>query len=123
MALRSPTVDESVLTKPETRPDTDSVSVDSRVRTVPAQWQHVAYGVVVAGVVGGLAWMWLGSRQVKAGMMTVAVALIVAAVARLVLPERRAGLLVSRPRVADVMVLAFLGTCIMALSLVLPPPS
>jgi hypothetical protein len=115
-------VEESVLTKPDSRPDTDSLSVHSPGRTVPSWRQHVAYAVVVAGVVSGLAWMWLGSRQVRAGMMTVAGALIAAAVARLVLPENGAGLLVSRQRVADVMVLAFLGTCIMALALVLPAP-
>jgi Protein of unknown function (DUF3017) len=90
---------------------------------VPSQWRNVAYGVVVAGVVGGLGWMWLGSRQVKAGMVVVAGALIFAAVARLVLPERGAGLLVSRRRVPDVLILVFLGTCIMSLALVLPPPT
>jgi hypothetical protein len=53
----------------------------------------------------------------------VAGALIFAAVARLVLPERGAGLLVSRRRVPDVLILVFLGTCIMSLALVLPPPT
>jgi hypothetical protein len=74
-------------------------------------------------MVGGLALMWLGSRQVKAGTVTVASALLVAAAARLVLPERRAGLLVSRRRLADVMVLVSLGTCLMLTALLLPSPS
>jgi hypothetical protein len=43
-------------------------------------------------------------------------------VLRLVLPERAAGLLVTRHRVLDVLALAGLGAGIMAASLVLPAP-
>jgi len=109
-----------VLTKPDSRPDTDSRSVNVRARTAPARWQHLPYAVIVAGVLAGLAWIGLGTRQVKAGMLTVAVALLVAAVTRLVLPERQAGLLVSRHRVTDVVTMAFLGAAIMVVVLVLP---
>lgn len=112
-----------MLTKPDSRPDTDSRSVDNRTRSVRAassRWQHLPYAVVLAGVVAGLAWIWLGTRQVKAGMLTVAVALLLASVARLVLPERGAGLLVSRHRVTDVLMLAFLGAAILVVVLVLP---
>jgi hypothetical protein len=55
-------------------------------------------------------------------MLTVASALLAAAVLRLVLPERAAGLLVSRRRVLDVLALASLGAGIMAAVLVLPTP-
>jgi hypothetical protein len=55
-------------------------------------------------------------------MLTVASAVLVAAVLRLVLPERRAGLLLSRRRLLDVVVLAILGASIMAVVLVLPSP-
>lgn len=114
-------MDESVLTKPDSRPDTDSRSVDTRARSVrTARWQHLPYAVVLAGVVAGLGWMWLGSRQVKGGMLIVAVALLMAAAIRLVLPERVAGLLVSRRRVTDVVTLVFLGAGTLAVVLVLP---
>jgi hypothetical protein len=116
-------VDESVLTKPDSRPDTDSRSVDTRARSVrsaASRSQYLPYLVVLTGVAGGVGWIWLGSRQVNAGMLTVAVALLLAAVARLVLPERRAGLLVSRRRVMDVLMFAFLGAATLAAVLVLP---
>jgi hypothetical protein len=140
MALRSQIVDESVLTKPDSRPDTESRSVDYRVRTVDSgahandsgvrtnsgsrtAWsrcQHLPYVVVLAGVAAGLAWIGLGSDHGRSGMLVLAAALLVAALARLVLPERGAGLLVSRHRVSDVLVMAVLGACILSVALVLP---
>ncbi len=86
-------------------------------------WAQLPYALVLAATAGGLAWIWLGTRNVHMGMMTVASALLAAALFRLVLPERAAGLLVSRRRVADVLALASLGACIMAAVLVLPAPS
>jgi hypothetical protein len=79
------------------------------------------YAVVLAGVVAGLVWMWLGSTaQVRPGMAVVAAALLLGAVLRLVLPECRAGLLVSRHRVNDVLMLAFLGAAILVVAISLP---
>jgi hypothetical protein len=49
--------------------------------------------------------------------------LLAAAVARLALPERRAGMLVSRRRLVDVAMLAALGAGLLAAGLVLPPQS
>ena len=70
---------------------------------------------MLAATACGLSWVALGGlRHVQAGMMTVASALLVAAVLRLVLPGRAAGLLVSRRRVLDVLALAGLGACLMA---------
>ena len=139
MALRSQVVDESVLTKPDSRPDTQSRSVDDRVRTVDSgartdsaartdsrprtAWsycQHLAYTVVLAGVAAGLAWIGQGTQHVRSGMLILAAALLVAAVARLVLPERGAGLLVSRHRAYDVLVMAVFGACILGVAFVLP---
>jgi hypothetical protein len=48
---------------------------------------------------------------------------LAAALARIVLPERRAGMLVSRRRLVDVAVLAALGTGLLVAALVLPPQS
>lgn len=93
----------------------------ARART--PRWANLPYAIVLAATAGGLAWVALGDlRQVQAGMLTVASALLVAAVLRLVLPERAAGLLVSRRRVLDVLALASLGAGIVAAVLVLPTP-
>ena len=87
------------------------------------RWANLPYAIVLAVAAGGLAWVALGGlRHVQAGMMTVASALLAAAVLRFVLPERAAGLLVSRRRVLDVLTLASLGAGIMAAVLVLPAP-
>jgi hypothetical protein len=51
----------------------------------------------------------------------VGTAVVAAAVFRLVLPSRRAGLLVVRSRLFDVTVLAVLGLAILALGLAVPP--
>ena len=95
-------------------------------RSMPARaraprWANLPYAIVLVAAAGGLSWVALGSaRHVQAGMTTVASALLAAAVLRLVLPERAAGLLVSRRRVLDVLALAGLGAGIMAAVLVLP---
>jgi hypothetical protein len=87
------------------------------------RWANLPYAIVLAAAAGGLAWVALGGlRHVQAGMMTVASALLAAAVLRFVLPERAAGLLVSRRRALDVLALASLGAGIMAAVLVLPTP-
>jgi hypothetical protein len=87
------------------------------------RWANLPYAIVLAATAAGLAWVTLGGlRHVQAGMLTVASALLAAAVLRLVLPERAAGLLVSRLRVLDVFALAGLGAGIMAAVLVLPTP-
>jgi hypothetical protein len=52
--------------------------------------------------------------------LAVAGILFAAALARLALPERRAGMLASRRRLADVAVLAALGTGLLVAGLVLP---
>jgi len=82
---------------------------------------NLPYTIVFAGTAGGLAWTSLGTSHVEAGVLGVAAAVLVAAVLRLVLPERRAGMLLSRRRALDVLILASLGASIMAVVLVLPP--
>jgi len=102
-------------------PAAGTAEVPARVKA--PRWANLPYAVVLAATAGGLAWVALGGlRHVQAGMMTVASALLAAAVLRLLLPERAAGLLVSRRRVLDVLALAILGAGIMAAVLVLPAP-
>ena len=81
------------------------------------------YFVVLALAVGGVAWVWQGQQDVRAGTLTVAGGLFVAALARLMLPERRAGMLASRRRFVDVTALAVLATGLLVAGLVLPTPS
>ena len=79
-----------------------------------------AYPIVLAGTAAGLAYLWRGPENVRGGVLTVAVTLLLAAAARLVLPERRAGLLVSRRRFADVAAFSILGLALLVAGLVLP---
>lgn len=81
------------------------------------------YVLALAGLAGGLVWMWFAPKHVEPGTVAVAGALLVAALERLVLPERWAGMLLARRRVPDVMALAALGAGILAVALVLPATS
>ena len=56
----------------------------------------------------------------RRGLILLGVAVVVAAVLRLVLPARRAGLLVVRSRPLDVTVLGALGIAVVALAVLLP---
>ena len=92
-------------------------------RSGPVRGTQVAYAIVLAGLVAGLAFIWPGPHSVRAGTFILAGALFVAVAARLVLPERRAGMLASRRRYIDVTVLAILAIGLLVAGLVLPTPS
>jgi DUF3017 family protein len=83
---------------------------------------QLPYLVVLCGVAVGLALIWQGAHYVRPGTLTVAGALFVAAAARLMLPEQRAGLLASRRRAIDVTALAILAVGLLVAGLVLPIP-
>jgi hypothetical protein len=90
----------------------------------PPRLAHLPYLVVLVVSAAGLAWMWHGGPQrTRAGTLAVSGALLVAALARLVLPEARAGMLASRGRFMDVVTLAALAIGLLAVGLVLPTPS
>lgn len=72
--------------------------------------------VVAAGLVLGAV------RQWRAGALVIAAGLLLAAVLRLVLPARRAGLLVVRSRRLDVATLLLLGAALMTLASSVPEP-
>jgi hypothetical protein len=84
---------------------------------------NLPYAVVFGGVAGGLAWVWLSKTHVQGGVMTMAGSLFAAALARLVLRDERAGLLVARRRAVDVAAFAILGAGLLAAALVIPQPS
>lgn len=92
-------------------------------RSGPVRGAQVAYAIVLAGLVAGLAYIWQGPHSVRAGTFILAGALFVAVAARLALPERRAGMLASRRRYIDVTVLAILAIGLLVAGLVLPTPS
>ena len=58
----------------------------------------------------------------RAGCLVLGVSVLFAGLARLVLPARRVGLLVVRSRAFDVLVLASMGTALVVLAVVVPPP-
>jgi hypothetical protein len=76
--------------------------------------------VAICGVAGVLVWMRQGGVNARGGTLAVAGIVLAAALARLALPERRAGMLVTRGRLADVVILTALGAGVLAAALVLP---
>jgi hypothetical protein len=81
------------------------------------------YLIIVAGVAAVCAWLWVGgTHAAKGGTLALAGLMFAAALARLVLPESRAGLLASRKRVTDVVTMAALGTGLLAAVLLSPVP-
>jgi hypothetical protein len=81
------------------------------------------YLFIVAGVAVVCIWLWVGGdNAAKGGTLALAGLMFAAALARLVLPESRAGLLASRKRRTDVVTLAALATGLLAAGLLLPVP-
>jgi hypothetical protein len=78
------------------------------------------YLLVLAGVGVGLVVASHGSQYAGRGTAIAGCALLAAAFARLVLSPRRAGLLVSRSKLFDVVAFAMLGGGVLALALWLP---
>ena len=94
----------------------------SRLR--PVRGAQVPYILALAIAVAGLAWLWQGTIQrVRGGTLALAGAMLVAALARLVLPEARAGMLASRRRSIDVVTLAALAIGLLIAGLLLSSPS
>ena len=93
----------------------------SQARSARGGW--LPYLLVLSCAVAGLAWIWAGgAHAAKGGTLALAGLMFAAALARLVLPESRAGLLSSRKRRTDVVTLAALATGLLAAGLLLPVP-
>ncbi len=86
----------------------------------PAQ---IPYWLTLSGVVVLLVLMGERALSIRGGTLAMAGIVLAAALARIVLPERRAGMLVSRRRLVDVAVLTALGAGLLIAGLVLPPQS
>jgi hypothetical protein len=112
--------------QPRTAP-THSRAAPARRRT-PADAARPAVGVlawlpyliVLAGVAVGLSVAGQGSLHAGRGAAVVGGALLAAAVARLLLPPRYAGLLASRGKALDVAAFAVLGAAVLGAALSLP---
>ena len=91
----------------------------SQARTARGGW--LPYLLVLSCAVFGLAWIWAGgAHAAKGGTLALAGAMFVGALARLVLPESRIGMLASRKRFIDVVTMAALGAGLLAAGLLLP---
>lgn len=81
------------------------------------------YLLILAGLAAVLGWLWTGgTHAARGGTLALAGVMFAAALARLALPESRAGLLASRKRRTDVVTLAALATGLLAAGLLLPVP-
>jgi Protein of unknown function (DUF3017) len=90
----------------------------------PSGWRwhrQLPYAIVVCGLALALVWIRQSGQNVRGGTLAVAGVMLAAALVRLALPEHRAGMLVSRRRLADVGVLAAFGVGLLVAGLVLPP--
>lgn len=78
------------------------------------------YLLVLACCAGGFWWMLRsGTHGLRGGTVAVAGAMFIAAMARLVLPERKMGMLAARTRTTDVVTLTMLAAGLLAAGLTL----
>jgi hypothetical protein len=80
------------------------------------------YLLVICGTAVSLLVMRAGQHDVRGGTLVLAGVLQAAAVARLALPDHRAGLLASRRRLVDVAAFAALGIGLLVAALFFPVP-
>ena len=87
------------------------------------RWQQLPYWLTVAGAVAALLIIKLGTHLLKSGTLVLAGVLLIAAIARLVLPDRRAGMLATRRRLLDVAVFAVFGIGLLVAGLGVQAPA
>src|SRR5579871_7066194 len=98
--------------RPSGRKDGGRRRAGKRRSSEPQQglrWEQLPYWLTIAGACVALAVIRLGTHHLKSGTLVLAGVLLIAAVARLVLPDRRAGMLSTRRRWLDVAIFAALG--------------
>ena len=86
----------------------------------PTGLAWVPYLIVLAGVAAGVLVVFQGSKYAAQGTGLLGCALLVAGLARLVLPPRLAGLLSSRRKTSDVLAFAAFGAGVLVVALMLP---
>ena len=77
--------------------------------------------LVSAGVLGGVVAVLVGAQNWRPGSVVVGGSLVLGALLRLTLSNRRAGLLQVRSKAFDVVVLLLAGVAIVILALAVPP--
>jgi hypothetical protein len=86
----------------------------------PSKLAWLPYLIVLAGAAVGMLIAWQGSKYAARGAGLIGASLLVAALARLILPERYAGLLASRRKASDVLGFAVFGAAVLAVAISLP---
>ena len=86
----------------------------------PSKLAWLPYLIVLAGAATGMLIAWQGSKYVGRGAALIGASLLVGALARLILPERYAGLLASRRKASDVLAFAAFGAAVLAVAIALP---
>jgi hypothetical protein len=86
----------------------------------PSKLAWLPYLIVLAGAATGMLIAWQGSKYAGRGAALIGASLLVGALARLILPERYAGLLASRRKASDVLVFAVFGAAVLAVAIALP---
>jgi DUF3017 family protein len=86
----------------------------------PSKLAWLPYLIVLAGAATGMLIAWQGSKYAGRGAGLIGASLLVAALARLILPERYAGLLASRRKASDVLGFAVFGAAVLAVAIALP---
>jgi hypothetical protein len=103
------------------RPEAQAAAL-TEVRPEAVRWGQLPYALIVAGVLIALGIIMLGTHHLKSGTLVLAGILLVAAIARLVLPDRLAGMLSTRRRLLDVAIFAALGFGLLAAGLGVAAP-
>jgi Protein of unknown function (DUF3017) len=86
----------------------------------PSKLAWLPYLIVLAGAATGMLIAWQGSKYAGRGAALIGASLLVGALARLILPERYAGLLSSRRKASDVLAFAAFGAAVLAVAIALP---
>ena len=99
------------------RPSRESPDAASGVAGALA-W--LPYLIVLAGAAAGMFVIWQGSKYAGRGASLIGASLLAGGLARLILPERYAGLLSSRRKASDVLAFAAFGAAVLAVAIALP---
>ncbi|HUJ06652.1 MAG TPA: DUF3017 domain-containing protein [Streptosporangiaceae bacterium] len=103
------------------RPDAAG-QADPAAQGLLARVGPLAYWIVLAGTIAALAVMRQGVHLLRSGTFVLAGTMLVAAAARMVVPEGRAGMLSSRRRLLDVAIFSALGLGLLVAGIVVPGP-
>jgi hypothetical protein len=86
----------------------------------PSKLAWLPYLIVLAGTAAGMLVAWNGSKYAGRGAALIGASLLVAALARLILPARYVGLLATRGKASDVLGFAVFGAAVLAVAIALP---